>query len=48
MPLGLVVEVTLGLSRAEFRIRPRLIFLNFEPKWNNLREDPRFQEQDLR
>jgi hypothetical protein len=23
---------------------PRLVFLKDEPKWNNLRDDPRFQD----
>ena len=31
------------LERAYEQRSPRMVFLKVEPKWNNLRDDPRFQ-----
>jgi hypothetical protein len=32
------------LERGHREREPRMVFLKAEPKWNNLREDPRFQD----
>jgi tetratricopeptide (TPR) repeat protein len=37
-------ETLAWLERAYEQRRPRMVFLKVEPKWNNLRDDPRFQD----
>ncbi len=37
-------ETLAWLERAYEQRNPRMVFLNVEPKWNNLRDEPRFQE----
>lgn len=37
-------EAFAWLERGYREREPRMVFLKVEPKWNNLREDPRFQD----
>jgi Flp pilus assembly protein TadD len=42
--LGERDETLAWLERGYREHEPRMVFLNAEPKWNNLREDPRFRD----
>jgi len=42
--LGERDEALAWLERALEQRDPRMVFLKVEPKWNNLRSDPRFQD----
>jgi predicted nucleic acid-binding protein len=42
--LGKHEEARAWLERGYREREPRMVFLKVEPKWNNLRDDPRFQD----
>ena len=42
--LGERDETLAWLERGYREREPRMVFLKVEPKWNNLRDDPRFQD----
>jgi hypothetical protein len=42
--LGERDETYAWLERGYDRRDPKMVFLKVEPKWNNLRDDPRFQD----
>jgi len=42
--LGKREETLAWLERGYQQREPRMVFLKAEPKWNNLRDDPRFQD----
>ena len=42
--LGEREEALAWLERGYREREPRMVFLKVEPKWDNLRDDPRFQD----
>jgi hypothetical protein len=42
--LGELDQTLAWLERGIQQRDPRMVFLKVEPRWNNLRDDPRFQD----